>query len=92
MSFRLHEVGPILDLSVREEWAEEGLSLLAVGLGYFRNLSRAVKREKSWKPWYLLPRFISDCARLHGFVGVVFPTIRYWADNLVLLGGTIKRS
>ena len=84
MRFQLRDVGPILDLSISEAWAEEELPVLAIGLGYFGNLSRLVKRDKGWKPEYLLPRFIADCARLNGFVGVVFRSSRYWADNLVL--------
>ena len=84
MGFRLKGVGPILNLSIREDWADEEVTVLAVGLGYFGNLSRPVIREKGWKPQYLLPRFIADCARLHGFVGLVFQSSRYWADNLVL--------
>jgi len=91
MKFGLKDLGPILNLSMSEEWADEGLPVLAVGLGYFRNLSRTVKRERGWKPEYLLPRFIADCARLNGFTGVIFRSSRYWADNLVLFGWDDQR-
>ena len=59
----------ILDLS---GWAEDSNwehSLLAAAL--FRYwVIRPTLRERLWKPEYLVPRFVADCARYHDFKGI----------------------
>lgn len=41
--------------------------------------------NSEWKPQYFLPRFIADCARKHGFRGIVFGSPKHYGQNLVLL-------
>ena len=81
--FRIKGLERILDLIPEEGWAEEGLPVIAVGLMYFGALTRPVEREKGWKPEYLVPRFVADCARAQGFEGIAFKSARHYFDNLV---------
>jgi hypothetical protein len=37
-----------------------------------------------YKSEYLMPRFVSDAARLAGFSAILFPSVRYDGDNLVV--------
>lgn len=42
------------------------------------------KARIKWKRAYLMPRFIADSARYCGFTGIMYQSIRYRGDNLVL--------
>jgi hypothetical protein len=84
--FLIKAVKPILDLTLEEQWAEEGWSAIAVGLMYVGALSKPVERERGWKPEYLVPRFVADCARAQGLNGIAFKGTRHFFDNLVLFG------
>jgi hypothetical protein len=37
-----------------------------------------------WKPAYLMPRFVADAARYRGFSGVLYSSVRYRWQNLVV--------
>lgn len=37
-----------------------------------------------WKPAYLMPRFVADAARHCGFSGVLYSSVRYGGQNLVV--------
>lgn len=41
-------------------------------------------RNSKWRPQYLLPNFIADCAREAGFRGIIYSSTRGDGDNLVL--------
>jgi len=41
--------------------------------------------EVRWKPEYLVPRFVGEAAHLAGFSAILFPSVRYDGDNLVVL-------
>lgn len=41
-------------------------------------------RNSKWRPQYLLPNFIADCAREVGFRGIIYSSTRGKGDNLVL--------
>ena len=41
-------------------------------------------REGKWKPEYLIPRFIADCARRWGFKGIVWQSTRGSGECIVL--------
>lgn len=45
---------------------------------------RDVLRKPEYKPEYLMPRFVSDVARLAGFSAILFRSVRYDGDNLVV--------
>jgi hypothetical protein len=72
----------ILDLRVKD-WSEElRPPLLAVGL-----TSEYISTSASptaWKPEYLVPRFIADCARYNGYRGIIFNSTKHSDENLVL--------
>ena len=82
--FTVKRVDRVLDLTRETGWAEEGLPVIAVGLMDAGALCRPAHREKGWKPEYLVPRFVADCARSQGFNGIAFKGARHYSDNLVL--------
>jgi RES domain-containing protein len=48
-----------------------------------------VERKRAWKPGYLLPRFVMDAAKLAGFTGIRYPSVRCFDGmNLVLFDRT----
>jgi hypothetical protein len=49
---------------------------------YYSNKDDAQKVK--WKCAYLMPRFVSDAARYCGFSGVLYPSVRYRWQNLVV--------
>jgi hypothetical protein len=82
--FRIREIGNVLDLSLEENWADDNLPALALGLMHSGAVRRFVERTSSWKPEYFVPRFVADCAREKGFNGILFKSVRHFGNNLVL--------
>ena len=49
------------------------------------NLYARVERDRAWKPGYLLPRFVMDAAKVAGFDGIRYRSVRsFQGQNLVL--------
>jgi hypothetical protein len=66
-----------------KDWSEElSPPLLPVGLTseYISSTAAAT----AWKPEYLVPRFIADCARYAGYRGIIFNSSKHHDENLVL--------
>jgi hypothetical protein len=42
------------------------------------------ERERRWKPEYLLTRFVAEAAKQAGFNGILYQSVRYPGDNLVV--------
>jgi len=84
--FTISHAEKIIDLSYQPHAGPDPeLDILSFGLRYGGVLSQAVERSSGWKPEYFIPRFISDCAKLHGFNGIKFYSSRaYPSNNLVL--------
>jgi hypothetical protein len=82
--FKIVHTENVLDLSLEENWADEDLPVLALGLMDSGALRKVVPRTSGWKPEYFIPRYIADCAREGGFNGILFKSVRHWRDNLVL--------
>lgn len=59
--------------------------LLAIALIYNGYLTKAPSAESSWKPEYLVPRFVADCARAQGYDGIWFSSaVQFGGENLVV--------
>jgi hypothetical protein len=56
---------------------------------YFNQASRN-KNKVIWKPAYLMPRFIADVARHCGFAAVLYSSVRYRRQNLVVFNSVWK--
>jgi hypothetical protein len=51
------------------------------------SLYESVDREQAWKPGHFLPRFVMDTAKLAGFLGIRYRSVRATQGmNLVLFG------
>lgn len=80
--FAVGEIPNILDLRVKD-WNEELTPpLLAVGLT--SEYISTTAASTAWKPEYLVPRFIADCARYAGYRGIIFNSAKHHDENLVL--------
>jgi hypothetical protein len=80
--FSFGDIENVLDLRVKD-WSEElAPPLIAVGLTweYIGTSASAT----AWKPEYLVPRFIADCARYAGHRGIVFNSAKHSDENIVL--------
>jgi RES domain-containing protein len=75
--------GRILNLCY-DDAAESCPPLLLYGLSYEGDLTRPSDPESPWKPEYFPSRFIADCARSQGLVGVMFRSGKHYSENLVL--------
>jgi RES domain-containing protein len=89
-AFRVKGLTRILDLSADETWAEEGLPLLIFGLLHTGPLREYADRSQGWKPEYLIPRYIADCAKEKGFEGIRFKSVRHTGVNYVLFDSAAK--
>lgn len=57
------------------------LAIAVVDSGY---LELQPKEDESWKPEYLIPRFIADCARVEGYEAIRFSSAISDGTNLVV--------
>ncbi len=62
----------------------DDISELLFGLAYTNVLARPVERAAGWKPEYFVPRFISDCLKHEGYMGILFRSPHHYGENLVL--------
>jgi RES domain-containing protein len=83
--FRVNPVGQILDLSVEAEQLPDDQDLLVALLESEAFTRAGGEADSNWKPGYLLPRFIADCAKHSGHAGIQYPSARAYGDNVVLL-------
>lgn len=75
----------LLDLRRPDAHEDYGsLPVLLAGLAWSRAHVAPSNPDSEWKPQYFLPRFIADCARRHGFRGIVFESPKHYGENLVL--------
>ena len=82
--FAIGEIPNILDLRIKD-WSEElAPPLIAVGLT--SEYIGVTASTSAWKPEYLVPRFIADCARRAGYHGIIFNSAKHGDENLVLFG------
>lgn len=96
--FRIPELTDVLDVRAWSagEWrasTESGepkdFPLLAIGLIFSEALKEEVARDATWKPEYLVPRFIPDAAKNQGYQGIIFNSPRHHNDNLVVFDRTL---
>lgn len=84
--FRTTETIRVLDL--RHDYFRDidpEADILAIALIYNGSLALKPSTKSSWKPEYFIPRFVADCARLHGYDGIWFSsTIHFGRENLVV--------
>jgi len=85
--FEIIEIKNILDLSSYDLSSsipsDKEIPILALGLNMV--LPQMIPNKDSpWKPEYFIPRFISDCAKHHGFKGIKFKSSKTYSDNIVL--------
>lgn len=80
--FAIGEIPNVLDLRIKD-WSEDlDPPLIAVGLT--SEYIGATASTTAWKPEYLVPRFIADCARHAGYHGIIFHSVKHTGENLVL--------
>jgi hypothetical protein len=80
--FLIGEIANVLDLRVKD-WSETiAPPLIAVGLTS-EYISKSAATT-AWKPEYLVPRFIADCARYSGCRGIIFNSAKHTDENIVL--------
>lgn len=82
--FELAPVAPILDLSVRSVDLSDDQILFFALLEFDALEKRGGLPGSTWKPGYLLTRFIADCANRSGYVGIRYPSAHAGGDNLVI--------
>jgi hypothetical protein len=82
-SFEITSLNRVLDLR-----GVSSRSLLYAALVFDRYLDRSVDHTSSWKPEYLVPRFVADVARRKGFDGIAYWTTKVFSaaggSNLVI--------
>jgi hypothetical protein len=82
--FDLQPIWPILDLLVEGERISETEMLLLALLESDALAKPGGAAGSGWKPGYLLPRFVADCARNSGYAGLRYPSVRAAGYNFVL--------
>lgn len=87
--FKIKPCKKVLDLCTSidgDDWPNELANLeVALALVMMGSLDSHVDRKKAWKPEYLLPRFVMDAAKLAGFEGIRYRSVRsLYGQNLVL--------
>jgi hypothetical protein len=88
--FEICDLGRVLDVTGMVEHS----SLLYSALVHEGTLRREVVHSSSWKPEYLVPRFVADVVRAKGFEAILYRTSKlYHADglNLVVFEPKLKR-
>ncbi len=81
-AFEITSLDRVLDLR-----GASSPSLLYAALVYDRFLDKPVDHGSSWKPEYLVPRFVADVARRKGFDGIAYRTSKIFSatgSNLVV--------
>jgi hypothetical protein len=74
----------ILDLKHDLKDRKPDADLLAIAIIDSGCLELQPKEDTSWKPEYLIPRFIADCARVEGYEAIQFPSAVRDGTNLVV--------
>lgn len=83
--FKIADRTKLLDLTRPMAHEDMGaIPILLAGLAWSRAHMAPDDPDFEWKPQYFLPRFIADCARRHGFRGIVFDSPKHYGENLVL--------
>lgn len=77
------EISNILDLRSNYENVDPDIDLLYWAFIYNGNISGSTSKS-SWKPEYLLPRFIADLARYHGYNGIAYTSTILQKANFVI--------
>lgn len=80
--FSCGDIENILDLRVKD-WSEE-LTPPLIAVGLTSEYISTSASTTAWKPEYLVPRFIADCARYAGYRGIVFNSAKHSDENIVL--------
>jgi hypothetical protein len=80
--FTIGEISNVLDLRIKD-WSEE-LTPPLIAVGLTSEYIGAAASATAWKPEYLVPRFIADCARRAGYHGIIFHSVKHSDENLVL--------
>jgi hypothetical protein len=79
--FEVRNLDRVLDLTQRDH-----ASLLYSALVHEGTLSREIIHSSSWKPEYLVSRFVADVARAKGFNAMLYQTSKvYYAQGLNLV-------
>jgi len=80
----IEPIDKVLDLTL--DWDETSpstsASLVALNLG--NSLTRFDRNVKNWRPDYFITRFIMDCAKSLGYLGIKFNSARGFGFNVVL--------
>lgn len=83
--FKIKNATRIMDLTVDPVSQRLDTSgLLNFGILFGEFLSARVDRANGWKPEYMIPRFIADCAKKAAFNGIKYRSSRFDKYNLVL--------
>jgi len=83
--YEIEEIFNILDLTI--DWNEYYSldSILFISLLNYRVFEQKSSKEKStWKPEYLLTNFLSDCAKLSGYKGIRYSSVKGYEYNVVI--------
>jgi hypothetical protein len=79
--FEVRKLDRVLDLTQRDH-----SSLLYSALVHEGTLGRESFHSFSWKPEYMVPRFVADVARAKGFKAMLYQTSKvYYAQGLDLV-------
>ena len=79
--FKNHTVIKVLDLRHGLRDRNPDADLLAIAIIDSDYLERQPKEGISWKPEYLIPRFIADCAREESYEGIQFSSAEHKGTN-----------
>ena len=82
--FKNHTVIKVLDLRHGLRDRHPDTDLLAIAIVDSGYLDFQPKEGASWKPDYLIPRFIADCARAEGYEAIQFSSAVRDGTNLVV--------
>jgi hypothetical protein len=82
--FRANENIKALDLRHDDRKLNLKTNLLLIAVIYNGYLELIPEPDNSWRPEYFVPRFVADCARLHGYEAVWFSSVWDFGENLVV--------
>ena len=80
----------VLDLSYDYDNVNTDVPTLFVALFYTESLVRRKANKVAWKPDYLIPRFIMDCAKNAGYNGIKYNSARTHDGRNIVLFNNLK--
>ncbi len=89
--YQIQNLENILDLRSNYENIDPDIDLVYWAIIYNGFVGKSPIKESSWKPEYFVPRYIADVARFFEYNGIIYSSVVFEGDNLVLFNFPIEK-